>query len=230
MEFQPTSQDIRNYFASEITAMGGAIADEFCRPERLFVRAILPIASEVTPRDIVHGGMALRTVQGSVLIHPYVFREVCLNGTIVPQVLETRAVNLLPVVEPPFALDSVFRDIGELVRRCARPEVFAKAVKSFREARFSPVEDAMTMISMFSHWKESSIPQEVFDDILDRLEQESDKTRYGLMNAVTSVARDTQDPELRWDLEELGGGVAALSESGAPESPREAASVDPEDH
>jgi hypothetical protein len=27
------------------------------------------------------------------------------------------------------------------------------------------------------------------------------------MNAVTSVARDTQDPDLRWRLEELGGGL-----------------------
>jgi len=30
------------------------------------------------------------------------------------------------------------------------------------------------------------------------------------MNAVTSVARDTRDPELRWRLEELGGGIPAM--------------------
>jgi hypothetical protein len=29
------------------------------------------------------------------------------------------------------------------------------------------------------------------------------------MNAVTSVARDTRDPETRWRLEELGGAIAA---------------------
>ena len=29
------------------------------------------------------------------------------------------------------------------------------------------------------------------------------------MNAVTSVARDTREPELRWRLEELAGGIAA---------------------
>ena len=31
--------------------------------------------------------------------------------------------------------------------------------------------------------------------------------RYGLMNAITSVARDTDDRELRWNLEKLGGDV-----------------------
>jgi hypothetical protein len=37
------------------------------------------------------------------------------------------------------------------------------------------------------------------------------------MNAVTSVARDTRDPELRWRLEELGGGVPIAVR---PRSPR----------
>jgi hypothetical protein len=30
------------------------------------------------------------------------------------------------------------------------------------------------------------------------------------MNAITSLARDTRDPERRWRLEELGGGMLAL--------------------
>jgi hypothetical protein len=30
------------------------------------------------------------------------------------------------------------------------------------------------------------------------------------MNAVTSTARDTRDPEVRWRLEELGAQVPAL--------------------
>ena len=37
----------------------------------------------------------------------------------------------------------------------------------------------------------------------------SDRNRFGLMNAVTSVARDTRDPDARWRLEELGGGIGA---------------------
>jgi len=29
------------------------------------------------------------------------------------------------------------------------------------------------------------------------------------MNSVTSLARDTRDPDLRWNLEEFGGEIAA---------------------
>ena len=39
---------------------------------------------------------------------------------------------------------------------------------------------------------------------------EGDDSVFGLMNAVTSVAREEPDPEVRWDLEELGGGIPAM--------------------
>ena len=51
--------------------------------------------------------------------------------------------------------------------------------------------------------------------MLDRFLDEGDLSRYGLMNATTSLVRDTTDPDLRWRLEELGGEVAAGME---PES------------
>ncbi len=38
-----------------------------------------------------------------------------------------------------------------------------------------------------------------------------DRSAFSLMNAVTSVARDQDDPEVRWQLEELGGGVPAMN-------------------
>ena len=52
---------------------------------------------------------------------------------------------------------------------------------------------------------------DVFPQILDRYFSGTEgRSAFGLMNAVTSLARDTEDPELRWELEELGGGVPAL--------------------
>jgi hypothetical protein len=54
--------------------------------------------------------------------------------------------------------------------------------------------------------------------ILGRFTSGADRSRFGLMNAVTSVARDTHDPELRWRLEELGGGIPAALLSPADDS------------
>jgi hypothetical protein len=36
------------------------------------------------------------------------------------------------------------------------------------------------------------------------------------MNAVTSVARDTRDPELRWRLETFGGGIPVIEATPQP--------------
>ena len=51
------------------------------------------------------------------------------------------------------------------------------------------------------------IAAQLLDSIRGRYTASRDRSRFGLMNAVTSVARDTRDPELRWRLEELGGGI-----------------------
>ncbi len=54
----------------------------------------------------------------------------------------------------------------------------------------------------------SSLAAKVAQQVFERFFQENDPTRYGIMNAVTSVARDTRDHVTRWQLEELGGQIA----------------------
>lgn len=44
--------------------------------------------------------------------------------------------------------------------------------------------------------------------VLRRYGKQGDRSRFGLAQAITAVARDVQDPELKWDLEKLGGAVA----------------------
>jgi hypothetical protein len=49
---------------------------------------------------------------------------------------------------------------------------------------------------------------ELYTQVMAELVRGGDRSHFGLMNALTAVGRDTQDPELRWRLEELGGAVA----------------------
>ena len=51
--------------------------------------------------------------------------------------------------------------------------------------------------------------QQTVNRITDQFKFEDD-TMFGLMNAVTAVARETQDPALQWELEKLGGRFLAL--------------------
>ena len=55
----------------------------------------------------------------------------------------------------------------------------------------------------------SRIPDHDLNEIRERFLRSGDWTRYGLANAITSVARDTRDRRLRWDLEEFGRAVLA---------------------
>jgi len=45
--------------------------------------------------------------------------------------------------------------------------------------------------------------------IYGRFAASDDRSAFGLMNAVTSVARDTEDPAIRWSLETIGGSMPA---------------------
>jgi len=66
----------------------------------------------------------------------------------------------------------------------------------------------------------SRLPEELrgrmLEEVMRRLFKGGDLTAFGLMNAVTSLARDTQDPDTRWRLEELGGGLAVARWSPPP--------------
>jgi hypothetical protein len=62
----------------------------------------------------------------------------------------------------------------------------------------------MPLVTRFSGTGHADLVRQV----LDRFFHDGDPTQFGLMNAVTSLARDTRDPDLEWDLEVLGGGIA----------------------
>jgi hypothetical protein len=50
--------------------------------------------------------------------------------------------------------------------------------------------------------------REVMSGVMARFRRDGDPSPFGLANAITATARDVQDPELKWDLEKLGGAVA----------------------
>jgi len=74
---------------------------------------------------------------------------------------------------------------------------------------------ALAMMPMITRMP-ARLAAEMVQMIMRRHNEGRDRSRFGLMNAVTSVARDTRDPELRWRLEELGGGIPALIRSPRP--------------
>ncbi len=197
-----STAEIKTILSSEIVGAGGTMSDCFDDGARLFARSILPWVSEVRPQDRVQGGVALRATENDVWVHPYVFRLICRNGQIMAQTLQSRQIVFGDTFSPEHAAEL----IREAVRACSEKDVFSVQAEKMRVLPRSPVDYMLTMLPLLAMLS-PAIRATILMDVGQRFESGSDRSPYGVLNAVTSLARDTQDPELRWRLEELGGAV-----------------------
>ncbi len=204
-----TTGEIKEIFVNEVEDAGGRMSDVFDDGTRIFLRAVLAGEKEVERRDRVQGGVAVRATADDICVHPYVFRQVCKNGAIRAHAIETREIRRVDFSTEEQA--EVASALCEAIRGCCCDEAFARGAVEMRAAReSSQVDLALTMMPLFARFAQGTESRTVISLIFDRFLAGQDKSRFGLMNAVTSVARDTRDPEVRWRLEEFGGGIAAV--------------------
>ncbi len=199
-----TTSEIRDLFAEEIGFRSGRVTDTFDDGLRIFTRSVLPQLDDVQPKDRVQGGVALKATPEEICVYPYVFREVCRNGAIMAHSLQAHRLVLSDDETPEEAASAIREAIGA----CCLDEVFANSVKEIRSSVVADVDLALTLLPYLSRLSGGS-SNDIVALMLERFFGDGNSSRFGLMNAVTSVARDTTDPEDRWRLEELGGGIAA---------------------
>ncbi len=197
-----STQEIHTLFIEEISDAGGVGSDTFDDGNCLFARSILPWVADVRPRDEMKGGVALRAAEGEIAIHPYLFRTVCRNGAILAHAIQARQVENYD-----FRLrEEVTQELREAVRTCCQEEVFTGAAQEVRLTVHREVDRALALMSFLSRLP-SALQAEIVRQIVSRFSEDHERSQFALANAVTSLARDTRDPELRWRLEEFGGGL-----------------------
>ena len=213
------TSDIRAAFAEEVAALGGTVSDVFEDGSLLLARSIFPWIEEVHRADRVQGGIALRFDGQDVFVHPYVFRLVCKNGCIVAHALQSRhiASSDFPTIEE--ATDA----IRDAIRGCGVREAFSAVAGRMRTAQEVQADHALSLLPRLRRLS-GAHGSRLAREVMQRFIEGGDRTRFGLLNAVTSVARDTRDPEMRWRLEEFGGGMLVGSPRG-PESDDSGAGV-----
>lgn len=208
--YVPTTSEIALAFADEISALGGSVSESFDDGSHLFLRAQLSAEREVSPGDALKAGVALRTVGPSVSVHPYIYRRVCSNGAIAAQVTGTRQIRRVEFVTATEFVAGAIDEIRLTVRQCADPAVFAKAASGMQLARNVLAEAMIGALPVLDR-----VPADHREHIIAMLAREfettNDGTYYGVMNAITAVARETSDHETKWQLEEFGGSIPALA-------------------
>lgn len=205
----PAPQDIQSVVEEEIKSAGGQVLDCVADGRRMFLRSVLPFADEVRPRDRVQGGVAVMAGDLDICVHPYTYREVCRNGAIMAHTIETHRIERVGLDAPTEAVEEVLSEVREVVRRCSAPEVFSKVADRLRSAAETQADLAIHLIPLLSRHSQG-LSAEIVSRIVARFTREGDDSVFGLVNAVTRVARDERDPEVRWRLEELGGGIPSL--------------------
>lgn len=210
-----TAETLR-IFESEVAPCEGTVGNNYRDEHRVFARSVLPIALDVRPQDAVNAGVALRQIETQVVVYPFIFRQVCKNGQVMAHGSNQRATKI--EISDGYTAEI---EIREAVQACLAPEVFPAVVQEVRKS----VKDTRDfLVSTLPHIRrklEASHPR-LTDRILKRFLRKEPQSRFGLMNAVTAVARDTDDPQVRWDLEQLGGAIGAGLPVEPPELPARA--------
>ncbi len=198
-----STAEIHDIFAAQIANAGGVVSETCDAGDRLFARSLLPWVADVRPNDKLRGGVALKATECEICLHPYLFRLVCTNGAVRAHAIQTRRIDLSDVFLPEAAGET----LREAVQACAVKEAFLEGIAEVRSATERGVDLALELMPMLMRMSQGRSDARALQEILFRFMGEPDRSRFGLMNAITSVARDTQDQDLRWRLEELGGGV-----------------------
>lgn len=199
-----TTDAILGVFTDEVQQRGGQVAESFRDGERLIVRALLPHGGEARPRDRMQGGLALRTTEDELWLHPYLYRQVCNNGAIMASAVESLRVDC----RGDFSLEEGTGILREVIAKCAAEDVFNRSMDDIRVAAMTDVDMMLNVMPILARLRGAGMGQ-LMHQILAQFMGGSDPTQFGFMNAVTSVAREERDPETRWQLEELGGGIGA---------------------
>jgi len=206
-EYLPTVRDIRDTFAEEISSLGGTITDEVSDGQHLFLRAVLAADAEVRPSDVLRSGVALRAMGPEIVVHPYTFRRVCANGAIAAHALQSKRLERIegnPVFVQTFDIAMTLGVLRDAVRSSAEPEAFTSIADEMRSASQTEADIAIQLLPAISRMAPEVVSQ-LLPQIFRRFEAEGDRSAFGLLNAITSVARDTSDPSTRWSLETIGG-------------------------
>ena len=208
-EYLPSAGDVGTIFAEEVASFGGTLVDVVEAGERLFGRALLGQADDVTPGDTIHGGIAIRAEGKHVAVHAYTQRQICVNGAIAVRPAENACIERAMSGTPTELVAPVTLAIRDAMRRCAESPAFDEAIVRMRVATQMEGRRAMPYFMMLLQEMTLHAPagwqDHVLYDVLMRLHRDGDRSLYGAFNAVTATARDEPDPARRWALQEIGG-------------------------
>ena len=210
--YRPSIEDIEAGFSKEVAPYGGVVWDRFCDGQRLYVRSVYPQIKEVMAGDQIQRGVALSVVEESVVVCPYLFRQIGQNGAILAGSLGARPLQRGRSRTTAAQAAALLDELRQLVHACSDEMILQNAIQHLRLSTEIEANVVLRLMPLLS-----TLPQHVVGDVLDRItvrfEAQRNRTLFELVSAVAAVAHETSDPATRWRLEELCGSLVARKRS-----------------
>jgi len=189
---------------------------------KMYLKAVNPrLTAEVTKGDVVQAGIVVSNSEvglGSVTVMPLVYRLVCLNGMVVND-LGKRRYHIGRENEESWELfsdetlqadDAAFMlKLADVVRTAVDAAKFAVIVDRLREAAgakiTAPVADVVELAA-----KQYGFTKNENDGVLQHLITGGDLSLYGLSNAVTRAASDSDSYDRATAMETAGWQIVTM--------------------
>jgi hypothetical protein len=160
----------------------------------LYLEAVdMTMTTEIREQDLIYGGLIIRNSEvgaSAFKVEPFLLRKICDNGLIGELALKR------------IHLGKQTAEIGEIDWSDETKELEDKALRA-------KAKDIIT----------ATFDRDVFESGIDKLRKSellmhfSEHTKYGLVNAVTRLAKDTESVDAQIRLEEFGGRLLSAPEN-----------------
>ena len=179
----------------------------------LYLKAIdRTLTEEIREGDIIHGGLIIRNSEvgaSSFRVEPFLLRKICSNGLIGKHSLkkihlgrQTAEEGEIEWSEETKRLEdkAFWAKVRDIIRNTFDRKIFLSWIKKMKEAAEIEIEKPKEAIDNVVRY--AGLTEEQKNALLMHF---TEKTKYGLVNAITSLARETKDIDERIRLEEIGG-------------------------
>lgn len=193
---------------------------------RMYIKVVTDeLVGEVKKGDVVRCGVCVRNSEvglSSLSIDPFIERLSCTNGATVTEYGMKRnhsgkrigddfdnAEELFSDEAMQADDDAFFLKVRDLVKATLSKDVFAKMLADMQKAAGEKIEgDVPAVVEVLAD--RYTLRDAERASVLRNLIEGGDLSRWGLLNAVTSVANDTESYDRASDLELIGGRLLTI--------------------
>ena len=191
--------------------------------ERMYVQLVFPkLTGEVKQGDPVQFGITIRNSEvgkGSVSIEAFIYRLICSNGMVGQSLMKKYHVGRgLTDGWDIYTKDTIAANINafkmslrDVLNDAINGRGFQDTLAQLQGTVEQDMHDPLKSVEKVT--KRFQLTNEEHDQTLRNLLENADTTnRWGLANAITALAHDTDEPDRQYDLERFGSQIITLAD------------------